>query len=184
MLFRSDRFIPDRDQRLTRYDQLIQSYPDNRSAKYWKGKIKQIKQMGQPFHLSFKDAITDNTISMDELRGKVVVIDFWATWCGPCRMAMPEIDQFTEDYSDKDVVVISLNVWENVPEKAKAFMVDNEYDMRLMWAEGDVKPTDLFEVTGIPTLVVIDKEGVIRFKEVGFEEGLREKLGWFADDLL
>ncbi len=128
--------------------------------------------------------VDGSTVTLADLNGQVVVIDFWATWCGPCRMAMPEIDEFTEAYADKDVIVISLNVWENVPEKAKKFMTDNEYDMHLMWADGDVKPTDLFEVTGIPTLVVIDKDGVIRFKEVGYEEGLAEKLGWLTDELL
>jgi thiol-disulfide isomerase/thioredoxin len=128
--------------------------------------------------------VDGSTVTLADLKGQVVVIDFWATWCGPCRMAMPEIDEFTEKYSGKGVTVISLNVWENVPEKAKKFMSDNEYDMHLMWGEGDVNPTDLFEVTGIPTLVVIDKDGVIRFKEVGYEEGLAEKLGWLADDLL
>jgi thiol-disulfide isomerase/thioredoxin len=128
--------------------------------------------------------VDGTSTSLADLKGQVIVIDFWATWCGPCRMAMPEIDEFTEKYADKDVTVISLNVWENVPEKAKKFITDNEYDMQLMWAEGDVKATDLFEVTGIPTLIVIDKDGVIRFKEVGYEEGLAEKLGWFADELL
>ncbi|MCB2211278.1 TlpA family protein disulfide reductase [bacterium] len=128
--------------------------------------------------------VNGEAVTLADLRGKVVIIDFWATWCGPCRMAMPEINEFTRDYADKDVVVISLNVWEDAAEKAKKFMVEKDYAMELMWATGDEQPTDLFEVTGIPTLVVIDKEGVIRFKEVGYEEGLREKLGWFADNLL
>ena len=123
-------------------------------------------------------------VSLADLQDKVVVIDFWATWCGPCRMAMPEIDEFTRKFADRNVEVISLNVWEDAAEKANQFMIENDYSMTLMWAVGDAEPTDLFEVRGIPTLVVIGPDGKIRFKEVGYEEGLSEKLEWFANHLL
>jgi thiol-disulfide isomerase/thioredoxin len=123
-----------------------------------------------------------NPVTLSDLQGSVVVLDFWATWCGPCRMAMPEINEFTREHGGDKVHVYSVNVWENAPGKARVFMEKHDYAMTLWFGSDDI--TKLYEVTGIPTLVVIGPDGKIRYKEVGYEKGLKHKLAWWAEDLL
>ncbi|MBD3165821.1 redoxin domain-containing protein, partial [bacterium] len=98
-----------------------------------------------------------NPVTLSDLQGSVVVLDFWATWCGPCRMAMPEINEFTREHGGDKVHVYSVNVWENAPGKARVFMEKHDYEMTLLFGSDDI--TKLYEVTGIPTLVVIGPDG-------------------------
>jgi hypothetical protein len=81
-----------------------------------------------------------------------------------------------------DLEVISLNVWENAPEKAEAYMREHGFAMRLLYGTDEI--AEAFGVEGIPTLVVIDQEGIIRYREVGVHEGLRENLGWYTEEIL
>ncbi|MCK5198777.1 MAG: redoxin domain-containing protein, partial [Spirochaetales bacterium] len=68
--------------------------------------------VGKEFVLSFKDQLTGNQISISDLKGKVVVIDFWATWCGPCKAIAPMIDELAAEYSGK-LKIGKVNVDEN-----------------------------------------------------------------------
>lgn len=128
---------------------------------------------------SLVDAAGD-TIRLADFRGRIVVLDFWATWCGPCRMAMPKIDQFTEAHRD-EVKVFSIDVWENEPDKAKIFVRSRDYDMHLVFGSNEL--TQAYGVTGIPTLFVIDREGRIRFQEIGYSDDLLEKLNLWVEEL-
>ena len=128
------------------------------------------------------DGIDGQTISLEDLRGKVVVIDFWATWCGPCRVAMPHIDKFTREYAADDLLVLSINVWEKGKKKPAKFMKENDYLMTLLYGNNDL--AKVYDVPGIPTLVIIDKEGNIRYKQVGTSDGLGESLVWWTQDLM
>ena len=131
---------------------------------------------------SLVDAKGD-TVALANLRGQVVILDFWATWCGPCRMAMPLINEFTHEQAGKDVKVFSINVWENGRGNPEEFMKENEYSMILLYGT-DSTAAD-YGVRGIPFLCVIDQEGNIRYKEnQGFHEGLKENLTWWTEDLL
>ncbi len=127
----------------------------------------------------------DGTIvKLAELKGTVVVLDFWATWCGPCRMAMPVLDDFVKTKAKDGVKVFSVNVWERTPGKAMPlkFMTDNEYAMTLLYGDNDL--TTAYGVQGIPFICVIDKEGNICFKESGYSEQLGENLVWWTESLL
>ncbi|MDF1545066.1 MAG: TlpA disulfide reductase family protein [bacterium] len=126
--------------------------------------------------------VNGNMISLASLKGKVLVLDFWATWCGPCRMAMPVIDEFVKDGLKEDVKVFSVNVWEQGKSKPAQFMEENNYDMILLYGDEDLARA--YGVSGIPYLCVIDKEGKIRYKHTGYSDGLNEKLIWWTEDLL
>jgi thiol-disulfide isomerase/thioredoxin len=122
------------------------------------------------------------TIRLSDMRGKVVVLDFWATWCGPCRISMPIINEFVRGRKSPGVEVFSIDVWETDRDRAKAYMAENGYAMRLLFGNDDV--VSAYEFEGIPYLCVIDREGMIRYEERGLTESLDENLVWWTEDLL
>lgn len=121
-----------------------------------------------------------NEITLESLKGNIVILDFWATWCGPCRMAMPVLSDFAAKKIE-GVKIFSVNVWEQDPEAAKEFFEKNEYKMTLVYGEKD--SSDKFGFNGIPYICVIDKDGNIRYQENGYSPELGEKLEAWVEDL-
>jgi len=110
------------------------------------------------------------------LRGKVVLLDFWATWCGPCRITMPRIARLHEEYKAKGLEVLSINVGEPIM-KARDYMKKNGYTFTTL-LDGNRRVSTDYKVNGIPTLVVVDRDGTISSYLVGAhsEETLRGAL--------
>ncbi|MBU1095949.1 MAG: TlpA family protein disulfide reductase [Bacteroidetes bacterium] len=111
-------------------------------------------------------------VSLDELKGKIVIIDFWATWCGPCRQSFPGMQIAVERFKEnKNVEFLFINTWERVADKltnAKEFIKNNKYPFNvLMDTENSVIAS--YKVSGIPTKFVVDGDGNIRFKVIGFD---------------
>lgn len=96
-------------------------------------------------------------LSLESLRGKIVIVDFWATWCGPCVKAMPHLDRFQRKHPD-DVAVITINIDE--PSEARAMFDEAGYALTLL--AGDADTSDRYDVGAIPHTVVIDRQGMVR----------------------
>jgi thiol-disulfide isomerase/thioredoxin len=115
-------------------------------------------------------------VSLEDYRGRVVVMDFWATWCGPCRMVMPFLQELHEEHGE-EVAVLGINVWESGD--PVEFMEQNGYTYSLLLNGDDVAAAYLVEA--IPTLYVIAQDGTVALHAVGAdpanEEALLETVG-------
>jgi thiol-disulfide isomerase/thioredoxin/outer membrane lipoprotein-sorting protein len=131
---------------------------------------------GQPASdFTLKD-LSGRTHSLKGQRGKVVLLDFWATWCGPCRMQMPNVEKLHNEFRRKGLVVYAINQRESA-QTARAYLQKNKYTT-LALLDTDGKVGERYHVTGIPSLVVIDRKGVIAAHYVGVhsESDLRSAL--------
>ena len=104
-------------------------------------------------------------VTLDSLKGKVVLLDFWATWCGPCKQIMPVIQKLSEEFKDKGVAIFGVNTWEKKDGAAKSYMESKKYTYGCLLAGEDLAKT--YGITGIPTLIIINKDGTIAKAEVG-----------------
>lgn len=105
-------------------------------------------------------------VTLSDLRGKIVILNFWASWCGPCKNEMPEFqimqDKFTALGDEADTVFLTVNLADGMRETrdtAKAFLDDTGYTFPVVFDEGKV--ATLYEIYSIPTTYVLDSDGVI-----------------------
>ena len=106
-----------------------------------------------------------NQISLSDFRGETVFVNFWATWCPPCRAEMPEIEAIYQEYKDKGVVVIGVDIQET-KEEVLQYIQEGGYSWTFVLdTTGEV--TTNYQITGIPSSFFIDREGIIRAMNIG-----------------
>lgn len=120
-------------------------------------------------------------VKLADYKGQVVILDFWATWCGPCRMAMPALNGWMQHEMPAGVKVFSINVWENADEKAKAYFSENAFAMTLLFGEDSMAKDYGFD--GIPYICVIDKRGQVAFQQAGYSPTLEASLTYWVQAL-
>lgn len=110
-------------------------------------------------------SIFDEQITLSDYRGKAVLLDFWATWCGPCEKEIPELSKLNSKYGEIGLVIISINLREN-----KSAVKSYAEKKGMNWItviDPDGKVAEKYGVTAIPTLVLVDKHGVIASIYIG-----------------
>lgn len=135
------------------------------------------RMVSEPAPLFTLKNMQGEEVSLAALKGKVVILDFWATWCGPCKNSFPAMQKAVEKYKkNKEVAFLFIDTWENsknpVPE-VKKFIEENKYDFNVLFDLKDPvsrknEVVASYGAKGIPAKYIIDKEGNIRFKLVGF----------------
>ncbi len=99
-------------------------------------------------------------MSLKNLRGRVVLLDFWATWCGPCRMTMPAIQKWHEKFGKKGLIVLGINIEGRSPQVFQ-YIDENRYTFTCLFDQGNWQSgvTKLYGVMGIPRSFLIDRRG-------------------------
>jgi thiol-disulfide isomerase/thioredoxin len=110
-----------------------------------------------------------DTVSLDQLKGKVVMLNFWASWCGPCRQEMPLLDQMHKRYSSLGFTLIGVNVEANTKD-AERWLKDTPVSFPVLF-DRDSKVSKLYDVSAMPSTVFIDRKGNLRYLHRGYKAG-------------
>ncbi len=132
---------------------------------YSKMRINPIKGNKKAPDFSLKD-LNGKEVAIKQFRGKVVFLNFWATWCGPCKEEMPSLEFLRQQFKAKNFVLLTISVDYEGKKPIQEFMNKHQYTFPvLVDAKGET--LDLFEVKGIPTTFLIDKKGKMVGKAIG-----------------
>ena len=104
----------------------------------------------------------------------VYILDFWATWCGPCRQAMPILEKVANDFADKNVKLFAVNLEESA-EEITPFLENNGLDISVA-LDKDGAVSELYQVTGIPQTVIVGKDGTVQVVHIGVSPSLENEL--------
>ena len=107
-------------------------------------------------------------ISRDSLKGKVVILDFWATWCPPCRAAIPHLVELHKKYQQQGLEIIGISLDRGGKDEVAEFGERNHVDYDLVMGINNAILKDFGEVSSIPTIIVLNQQSEIVFKAVGY----------------
>jgi peroxiredoxin len=106
------------------------------------------------------------TVRLSDEQGKILLVDFWATWCAPCQVTFPELDSLSASFQGQDVEVLAVS--EDTSRKnVDAFLEAHPHSMRVL-LDNRMAAADAFKVRGIPSAFIVDREGRIRYSHLGY----------------
>ena len=114
-------------------------------------------------------AAAGDPVSLAALKGQVVLINFWASWCGPCRQEMPVLDQLYRKYKPAGFTLLGVNV-EPKSADALGFLKTTPVSFPILF-DTQSKVSNLYEVAGMPSTVIVDRKGTVRYVHQGYKPG-------------
>jgi thiol-disulfide isomerase/thioredoxin len=167
--------------------------------------LKRAELVGKPaLPLDAEVFVNGEALKDEDLKGKVVLLDFWAVWCGPCVATFPHLREWHEKYSDKGLVIIGVTKYykydwddaakqikqdkeltpENEQKALERFAAHHELKHRFMVTPESSKYSQEYAVTGIPQAVLIDREGKVRMIKVGSGDANAHALEEMIEELI
>ncbi len=127
-------------------------------------------------------SLQGKNLKLSELAGNVILVNFWASWCGPCRKEMPLLNDLHNKYKNLGFIVLGVNVEEEV-DNAKSFIADSPVDFPILFdSKNDV--SKLYDIIAMPTSAIIDRNGTLRYLHQGYKDGDEKKYREMARKLL
>lgn len=124
------------------------------------------KELAPDFTLKSKH---DGNVRLSEQRGNIVLVNFWASWCGPCREELPKMEELYQEYQDLGFEILAVNV-DDEESKADVLLKDIEVTFPVLYdTKGEV--SELYDVSAMPTTVMIDRDGNQRLLHMGYRAG-------------
>lgn len=109
------------------------------------------------------------SVSLASLEGEVVMVNFWATWCGPCRQEMPHLEALYQRYRDLGFTLLGVNVEED-PSGAEKFLAETSVSFPILFDPGN-DVSELYDVVAMPSTVLIGRDGSLRYIHHGYQPG-------------
>jgi peroxiredoxin len=126
--------------------------------------------------------LAGGNMRLQEQRGQVVLVNFWATWCGPCRKEMPHLNRIADKYKSSGLVLLGVNVDDDVGNaSAVAAKLGVKFPVLL---DTDKKVSRLYDLNSMPSTMVIDRSGKVRFVHRGYQDGYEDLYDKQIRDLL
>ena len=137
----------------------------SKSSKESEANIKPESNRRKAPNFSLKDANGD-TVNLVDYRGKVVLVNFWATWCGPCKYEMPWFVEFEQKYKDRDFAVLGVSMDDDGWKSVKPYITEHKINYRVMIGS-EVISQQFGDIDSLPTSFILDRQGRIAATHVG-----------------
>lgn len=130
-------------------------------------------ELGKPAPDFTLKSNSGKNIKLKELRGEVILLNFWASWCGPCRQEMPYLEDLQKKYSPLGFTVLGVNVDEDI-DNGKGLLKEIPVTFPVVF-DSNSKISELYKVSGMPNTVLIDRNGIARHLHLGYKPGYEKK---------
>ncbi len=108
-------------------------------------------------------------VRLAELQGEVVLVNFWASWCGPCRAELPKLEEMHQKYKDLGVTILGINI-DETRELSQKLLKDVEVNFPVLY-DHDNKVSEPYDIQAMPSTFIIDKSGNFRYVHLGYQDG-------------
>jgi thiol-disulfide isomerase/thioredoxin len=156
----ADEFSGKEESAMQRYQQIVNNFPSSASARKASGALRRLKAVGKPLNLS-GTTIDGQKISLQQFKGKPVLVHYWATWCEPCKVDIARIRELQEKYQ-RDIVVVGIALDED-KSALQQFLAKKPLNWPQLFEPGglDGRLAEDLGVLTLPTMLLIDKEGIV-----------------------
>ncbi len=139
---------------------------------------------GRPLpEMQFTD-LNGETVKIGGAQDKVYLVDFWATWCAPCRQSMPFFQELHEEFGERGLEVVGIALESGSAQNVRSFVQSLRLTYRIVVPENEDEVRSLYQVQSFPTLYIVDRNGTIRYAETGFSNEFRDDIRRVVEQLL